>query len=966
MKIFTLIILIMLMAINAVLLYSEEQNDELFVPNAVIIKFKSDSPYILGHFSGEQIIERLNEMYPSFNFVSCKPIVNPKLLEIESPHNSLRRNTHNYMVLRDKLNEISKIFIVAYSTNVVPLTIARKLSTSGEIEYTEPVPVRKINTVPNDPEITYQYYLTNVYAFEAWDYIPLNDTIVVGIVDTGVDYLHPDLAANIWSNPGETGKDDLGNDKSANGLDDDGNGFVDDWRGWDFIGSQGEDNDPYPGNSHGTHVAGIVAAVANNGIGICGTAQNVKILPVKCGNDNPGSNSILRGYEGILYAAKTGAKVINCSWGSSTKSQSEQEIITAAEGFGAVIVAAAGNDGQKTYYYPSSYDGVMSVAAVDDVDTVAWFSNHHPSVDVSAPGVSIYSTVPNNSYEHLSGTSMASPCAAAVAAMIYLTYPDYLPIQVIEHVKSASDNIDSLNPYYAGLIGKGRVNALKSVSAENLKALTISNIIFKNQRNDNLFLAGDEIEIDATVLNVLSPVNNVYIKPSLQTSNSFQFIVDSVFIGEMQSLESFNPTLKLKFITPNDVQMDYNADVNIEVFENNVYQGSAVERITLNPSYRLLSKNNLKLTLNSRGNFAYNDYPYNTQGFGVYFNDSDNLLYEGAFMIAAPGRLSDVARSSNQMRQNKTLLAKKVISLDSSGAVAAEEAYCEFGDICDSSAVCVDVMQRTYQFDDIKYRNMIITSYDIINRNELDYDSLFAGLYFDWDIGPSGSNNVAEYMFENAYGIVKNIKVTTLPWVGIKLLSDEKVNFWAMDNNGTEIDNPGVYNGFTASEKWQTLSSGIGRKISNTTDISTVIGAGPVNLKSGDTARVTFAIFVANDSLELEQQPNALKELAKQYSSIFINHYSSRPNADTIFCLYPNPVTQDIFTFSFGLNSAADVTVEVFDEIGGIVAKPLSGVSLSYGKYDIPINVNIMSSGVYFIRLNTGRVSETVPVIILK
>ena len=227
--------------------------------------------------------------------------------------------------------DLSQLYAVKYSSPNDPFAISEELSQLPEVQYAEPWFISRISKerafTPNDPLLGSQWGLSQINAQTAWNYTEGDSTVVIAIVDCGVAWTHPDLAANIWVNPGEIGID-ASDDKRSNGKDDDGNGYVDDWHGWDFVGAtfatynpltSPQDNDPAPtnyGGTHGTHVAGIAAAVTNNGIGIASLAHKCKILPVKVAADDY-SEVILAGDQGIVYAATMGAKIINCSWGAA-------------------------------------------------------------------------------------------------------------------------------------------------------------------------------------------------------------------------------------------------------------------------------------------------------------------------------------------------------------------------------------------------------------------------------------------------------------------------------------------------------------------------------------------------------------------------------------------------------------------------------------------------------------------------
>lgn len=288
-----------------------------------------------------------------------------------------------------------------------------------------------------NPYFSEQDYLDRINAGPAWDYLEEegigrggSSDVVVAVIDTGVDYNHEDLRENMWINTGEI---------PDNQIDDDGNGYIDDYYGVNVIANNGYEDSPYTGNcmddmGHGTHVAGIIAAADNN-VGVVGIANNVKIMAVKAGNS---SGYFLNSdiVEAVNYAAKMGAQVINMSFGGSAISTPVREALENAYGT-CTLVAAAGNDGMPNEYYPSSlpnypgaYPFVLGVMAENNYGVEAPFTNYDVIEDskieyeVYAPGVSIISTLPNNKYARWSGTSMATPVVSGMAALLRSAYPD--------------------------------------------------------------------------------------------------------------------------------------------------------------------------------------------------------------------------------------------------------------------------------------------------------------------------------------------------------------------------------------------------------------------------------------------------------------------------------------------------------------------------------------------------------------
>ena len=350
----------------------------------------------------------------------------------------------------------------------------RALERRDGVLYAEPNAIRHASLRPDDQHYPLLWGMENTGqpirgsagsadadtdAGDAWD-AGIGGGVTVAVIDSGVDLAHPDLAANVWSNPGEDGSG-----RESNGLDDDLNGRVDDWRGWDFVGG---DNDPEDENGHGTHVAGTIAARRGNGMGVAGVADGSRLIALRV-LDAQGSGSVANVILAYAYAASAGADVVNLSLGSSVSSRAESDAIAALPGM--LFVAAAGNGGDDGVgddndldpEYPCAYllPNVICVAASDNRDRLAPFSNHGDlAVDLAAPGVDIVSTVPGGSYGWASGTSMATPHVSGAAALLWAASPG----APVSQVKSAlMDGVDPIAAFAGRTVTGGRLNVLSSL-----------------------------------------------------------------------------------------------------------------------------------------------------------------------------------------------------------------------------------------------------------------------------------------------------------------------------------------------------------------------------------------------------------------------------------------------------------------------------------------------------------------------
>jgi subtilisin family serine protease len=379
------------------------------------------------------------------------------------------------------------------------------------VAYAEPNYIRKASQlIPNDNYFNQQWALQNTGLFngtpgadikapEAWIITTGLGNITVAVLDTGIDYDHPDLVGNIWINTGEI---------CPNGIDDDLNGYIDDCYAWDFttcrhfepiptvplvcdpINQKVPGNDPWDDNGHGTHVAGIIGAVGNNGIGITGVIWRVKLMAVKFLNEE-GQGDIADEISAIGYAVNNGAHIINASYSGAVFSQAESDAIAIANANGVLFVAAAGNseaNNDITPEYPASYklNNIVSVAATDQNDRRAPFSNYGiSSVHVAAPGVYILSTFPGDLYvglnqEIIMGTSQAAPHVSGLAALLETYYPHFTIYQIRGTIMRYSDALPTLIGWLyldPGFVG-GRINANRAITSlltpESLAATALS------------------------------------------------------------------------------------------------------------------------------------------------------------------------------------------------------------------------------------------------------------------------------------------------------------------------------------------------------------------------------------------------------------------------------------------------------------------------------------------------------------
>ena len=419
------------------------QNNDTIFENQLYVKLKSlDNISESSWKSVENSPNNINSsVFPFGGFLDSIGLIN-----IKQPFGKKKNAEKLYLTFllefTDKKHDLNKII--------------KDLSKFSEVDYSEPKFKDFEDYIPNDPSYSSCWHLNKIQANLAWDLGTGNSNVVVSIVDDAITINHPDLQNVIWVNPNEI---------PNNGIDDDNNGYIDDINGWDTYTN---DNDPSPHSNtpawaHGTHCAGIAGAHTDNNIGISSVGFGVSLMAVKTADNNGLVNQT---WDGVYYSIVSGADVISCSWSSGSYSQTNNNIIEFGINNGSIIVAASGNNGANLASnpkYPACYNGVICVANTTSSDTKAGSSNYGTRIDVAAPGSSILSTIPYSGYDTKTGTSMSAPMVAGLLGLMKSFSPNSTNEQLISCMKSACDNIDAINPSYAGLLGNGRINAYNAL-----------------------------------------------------------------------------------------------------------------------------------------------------------------------------------------------------------------------------------------------------------------------------------------------------------------------------------------------------------------------------------------------------------------------------------------------------------------------------------------------------------------------
>lgn len=544
-KLFTLILLVFVsIQLNAteedysynIVIQGKEIHPGFYTPRKV---FHIKTPKYGGLVNGSIYIKTHDYLSQEQITALVKSVVSEEIniQKIETPFSKFFKN--DMLLSKNRIGMIYRI----HSDYENSLKLAKLLNAHEDIEYCVPEAYYQLDDTPNDPLLKDQKGLSQIMASVAWDKAKSSEDILIGIVDSGIDIDHNDLKEQIFINQEEI---------PGNGIDDDGNGFIDDVFGWDFVGDISEseaknrqwkaNNNPKPlltNNDHGTHVSGIAAATTDNEIGIASASWGARIIAVKCATDNlssqTGSRNIYRPYEGMLYAAMMGADIINCSWSSEYHDPLMYDVINSILEQNIVIVAAAGNfvlNNDEFPFYPASLPGIISVGSITKGGSPSGFTHYGINVDIFAPGDGIMSTMPLNTYKTKSGTSMAAPFVSGIVALLKTVKPEISTEEIRHRIRSSANlfnpSLHLFERFFYGSLNAGKALTMNFSVGENSPGIAIEQILIQNS---DAITSYNPTNVQFTFRNYLSSTSDLDVKIIARGNNvvqrEFEFKIDN-------------------------------------------------------------------------------------------------------------------------------------------------------------------------------------------------------------------------------------------------------------------------------------------------------------------------------------------------------------------------------------------------------------------------------------------------------
>ncbi len=734
---------------------------------------------------------------------------------------------------------LADIYRVETSETDLPALINRLQQLDG-VRYAEPYYLlRPLTTVPpNDPaahpQQGQQDYLTTVHAYEAWAIEPGSADIIIGMLDTGVELDHPDLVGNRHVNIADP----------VNGLDDDGDGYVDNHHGWDFADY---DADPSADtNGHGTGVTGVAAATPDNSTGIAGLGYRSSYMPIKVFRSGDGRFAF--GYEAIAYAADRGCQVINLSWGGANAySQFGQDVINyAVQQRDVVVVAAAGNSGRDERYYPASFDGVLSVAVTDAQDRAVGQTTHNHWVDLVAPGQYSYSTQNGGGYHYGSGSSLAAPLVAGAAALVRAHFPHWSAEQVMQQLRLSADDIYAVgdNRAYHEKLGRGRLNAARALQPLSSPALRASSLTYATPAGQHAYY-GDTLALTLTYQNWLSPTP-AGVTVTLSSPSPYVTLVDSVVrLGSVDSLATVTHRDRPFRVYLHD-DLPPNQELVFRIgFSSGDYHDYQYVRIISSPDYATIDNGNLSLRVNSDGTLGEGS-PTGLQYQGQMVASQLKLL-----IAAAPERVSDSGGAYAAAGENSQDFATTEAVKFHRSPAGARLLRSSFADTNAKQPVGVAVQQTWLADTSAGSPSFLVGEYRITNTTDTVLTDLRTGLFTDWNSDETDRQSVWDESLRLGY-VYDPVQQR---YGGVAVLTEQAPSYYALNKFQSQAQ--------TESDKYAWLASGVHQADGGNS--AQVVGATLDTLLARQSAEVALALVVGNSLEELQQAVEAARTYYQRY-----------------------------------------------------------------------------------------------------
>lgn len=909
----------------------------------IVVRFKSNV---------KNQTELIKQIEQSYGLIS-QPVL-PDNLSIKNPKRKQEILSLNLDVQKLEIaeSELLRSYTLVSEQKIDPIKLCKHIKSKyEEVDLAEPVYKYKVlGFIPSDAFFINQSTLLKIKAPEAWEIWKGDPSVVIAISDNGVFQSHEDLSGNIYINENEI---------PNNGIDDDKNGYIDDFRGFNFAGgveSQGWGNTFGSAIDHGTMVAGISSAHFDNKKGIAGVGGKCRFFPIKASGKS--SDAIEFGNESIIFAATHGFKVLNLSWGGPRPfSEFEQSVINFAIANDVAIVAAGGNigtNGGTRYdtFYPAGYFGVLGVGEVDEFDEVTTKTSVlGPQVNIMAPGEGNYSTKNNGSYGYVGGgTSFATPIVSGAVALARSKYPELNAIQALEFVRQCGDDILDVNSSNIDkqLIPK-RINLLKVVTTNpfSIPAIKPIKYIYKNSSNQiqDRFSVGDTVRLQINVKNYLGDAKSLIFTLSTahDPAKSISFLTNQVQTALIKSGEE---TYLGDFVFYINKENTSKVIFRIDIQAENNYKDMFKFEFIPTKTYATFESDSLIFSMSDDGKFGFIEIGSIKEGWGFTVKGKGNQLFGQSGLMISENNDRLLSFYFNSFKP-----IKRFVNPKSNLSIMNDD----FANLINK--IGLEISQQV----SFPMPNIVQIDINLQNKSGRKLRLLSVGNFYDWDILDKSDSNYAELYTEINSNPIKD----NFGGLGAEIIYKPGVDFYvgcvAFSNYASEPQIAGAYYDFTRSFakeiQLQLLNSGMSIQYDKIDDRSVFTGI-RFSDEIADGAMRSLSLLIAYSHSRDQLTRDIINVL--QMNSID-EHKNISTNSVIAFADYKQNLLQLLIPKSFGEN----YKIDVFDIFG----KPINFIK-NYEIHNSGFLVNLslptIENQVIFVKVTSSLHNSTNKLIWIK
>jgi len=790
--------------------------------------------------------------------------------------------------------------------------------------------------LPNDQRYGQQWAIKAIQAEKCWGYFKGNGTVPVYVLDAGIDYLHEDLTDVLATNEDEI---------PDNFIDDDANGYVDDYQGYDFVTELPQwtddgdgapwDSDPYSKAGHGTMVSGLVACNTDNEIGIASLNWNGKLFHLRIASTYNGSIYTLEGdvASAIAYCAKNNARIVSFSYGSTEKTPLLEKELKPLKEKGTLFFAAGGNEFSHRKYYPAAYKEVIAISGVNS----AFMNTRHCYgywIDLSAPGRSIMTTLPDHQYTTGgNGTSLATPIVAGAFSYLCEYYPEMSNQQIYQLVASTCLDIDSVNTTIQGQMGSGLIQVGDALEKgfSNPFLIDVCSLICYD--NDTILNPGDEIHLEFDLKNLGSAFESRDFDLELLTDNGLVVTQQPLTTISLEQDES--SSFNIQFMLPESVSPQSNLLFKLTC-DSPAYHLKKYIYQDLYPVFYHLSSGSLSASFSSVGLFGHNDnsdgspfhdFTEEYLGRGVNYNSVEDLIYIGSVWFGAENfQVID----GTILNANKNYSEWEIISplekTQTEDFKTRLTSIFGFGDIqIEQEIICYD----QYHAFEMNF-HIVNSGIDLINPR--------LALFCDWDLVDYAENQIG---FDSTRQLSYQYYQNQL-YVGIADRSNLNTHY-------SFIEDYWDYTSSTLNDSIKYTLMNNDSLPSSSGDFAQIISTGTDTLKSNDTLNVSMFLTIAGSMDSIFQRFDQYQEMTPIENNL-------KTDMKIDFCLYPNPATDELNIKIINLKHHNNPNkIQIYDLTGRII-DTFENIHIKKFKIDI----SNYSNGIYFVKFNNGVEKPTI------